>query len=255
MKINLHCHSNYSDAYTTLAKMAEEHQKQGFSAFVVTDHCYPFFVKKETFEGRYLASYDKFLAQKKELKQISENLNFPCIQGIELALYSEEVLVFGEKTIKQIFQFLEKRNADASNEEKQAADYHKKLSKELMNILKENKQHTAIILCHPRLAYIEEQQKQQLFEIVDGYEFQNSGHYFFTDNSNKDVKTKWNREVPDELKCKKKFYNSDAHSLRCVNNTDGNFHTQKIENEADIINFIKDNNFRAYYLQAQNHEY
>ena len=46
MKINLHCHSNYSDGYASLSEMAEEHQKQGFSAFVVTDHCYPSFIKK-----------------------------------------------------------------------------------------------------------------------------------------------------------------------------------------------------------------
>ena len=46
MKINLHCHSNYSDGYVSLDKMAQEHKKLGFSAFVVTDHCYPFFVEK-----------------------------------------------------------------------------------------------------------------------------------------------------------------------------------------------------------------
>lgn len=247
MKINLHCHSNYSDGYVSLDKMAQEHKKLGFSAFVVTDHCYPFFVEKGKLEGRHLTSYDKFFAQKKELKQISETLNFPCIQGIELALYSEEILVFGNDTIKQIFEFLEKRNFEAKEEEKKANDYHKKLSAELIKILKTNKNQTAIIFCHPRLVYLEEHEKQQLFEIVDGYEFQNSGHYFFTDVSNKDKKNKWNREIPQELKGKKKFYNSDAHALMCVNNTDGNFHNQKIENVADLIKYIKNDSFDFCY--------
>ena len=60
MKINLHCHSNYSDGYASLSEMAEEQQKQGFSAFVVTAHCYPSLIIKCAKEGRFMTSYDKY---------------------------------------------------------------------------------------------------------------------------------------------------------------------------------------------------
>lgn len=253
MKINLHCHSNYSDGYYSLLQMAQEHKKQGFSAFVVTDHCYPCFIEKGKFEGRSLTSYDKYTAQKKELEEVSETLGFACMQGIEIALYSEEILVFGDETIKQIFEFLETKNSSKNMED--AGKYHKQLSKNVIDILKQNKNQTAIIFCHPRLVYLEDYEKRQLFEIVDGYEFQNSGQYFFTDASNKDRPNKWNRDVPPELKGKKKFYNSDAHALIYVNRTDGNFHNQKIENVADLIKYIKSSEDCSYIKSFKEIEY
>ena len=67
-------------------------------------------IEKGKFEGRSLTSYDKYTAQKKELEEVSETLGFACMQGIEIALYSEEILVFGDETIKQIFEFLENKN-------------------------------------------------------------------------------------------------------------------------------------------------
>ena len=59
-----------------------------------------------TLKKRYdvaISSYDEFQEQTKDLEEISKELNFPCIQGMELALYGEEILVFGKSVSKDIF--------------------------------------------------------------------------------------------------------------------------------------------------------
>ena len=238
-KINLHCHSNYSDSYYTMEAMAIEHQKQGFSSFVVTDHCYPSFIKDGTDTERMLTSYHKFCAQTKELADVSQKLNFPCIQGMEVALYGEEVLVFGDEAIKDIFAYAKDINEREAEKYGHLKSYNQKLSQNILNILQTHKDNTGIILCHPHLWEGEEDTQQKLFALVDGYEFQNSGRYFFSDYSNADKTNKWDREVPAELQHKKKFYNSDAHTLRAVNITDGNFHIEDINTVKDVISFIK----------------
>lgn len=238
-KINLHCHSNYSDSYYTMEEMATEHQKQGFSAFVVTDHCYPSFIKDGADTERMLTSYQKFCAQTKELAEVSQKLNFPCIQGMEVALYGEEILVFGDEAIKDIFAYAKDINEREAEKHGHLKSYNQKLSQNILNILQTHKDNTGIILCHPHLWDDDEEILQQLFALVDGYEFQNSGRYLFSDSSNADKENKWDREVPQELKHKKKFYNSDAHTLRAVNITDGNFHTEDINTVKDVISFIK----------------
>ncbi len=149
MKINLHCHSNYSDGYASLLDMAKEHQKQGYSAFVVTDHCYPFLVNPNSKDNRSLTSYSKFCAQTKELEQVSHQLDFPCFQGIELALFGEEVLVFGKETIKNVFEYCDNSFLKEKEENTKTNAYYQKLSYNLINLIKENKANTAVILCHP----------------------------------------------------------------------------------------------------------
>ena len=78
-----------------------------------------------------------------------------------------------------------------------------------------------------------------LSPILDGYEFQNSGCYYFTDDTNSDKKRRIDMEIPPQLKCKNKFYNSDAHYVKMVSNCDGNYHASKIANLKDLISYIK----------------
>ena len=73
-------------------------------------------------------------------------------------------------------------------------------------------------------------------DYSDGYEFQNSGQYLFSDETHKN---KRDREIPAELKGKRKFYNSDVHALCFVSRTDGNFHISNIDTVEDLIDFIK----------------
>ena len=239
MKINLHCHTNYSDG-DYIDKMAEEYQKQGFSAFVATDHVYPLHFATDVRQKhpKSIISYEKFKQQTQQLAEIEQNLSFPCIQGIELALYGEEVLVFGKQAVKEIFDFMEHINIEEQEKYIQEITYKKKIVTKLINILEKNKDETAVILCHPHLVD-DDWVLKKLYPILDGYEFQNGNTYYFTDATNQNEEQRWDREIPDELKTKKKFYNSDAHSIRSITQSEGNFHTLKICNLDDLISYIK----------------
>lgn len=240
MKINLHCHTNYSDGADML-KMAKEHKKQGFSAFVVTDHVYPAMLSsfKNKGDARSLTSYNEFEKQAQELQSISKKLDFPCMQGMELALYGEEVLVFGQDVSKAIFDYLEKLDLNEQEKYSKTAAYKHKLNLNLIKILKKHKENSAYILCHPRLDTTPKWILKPLYPLLDGFEIQNYGTYYFTDESNRNQWRRMERLVPFELKGKNKFYNSDAHSPRTVCESEGNFHTQKIENLSDLIKYIK----------------
>ncbi|MBD5391508.1 hypothetical protein HDR66_01730 [bacterium] len=234
MKINLHCHTNYSDG-DDIFEMAREHKAQGFSAFVATDHVYPLVPKEESY--LCVASYEKFQRQTYQLEQISKQLNFPCIQGMELALWGEEVLVFGAPIYKKIFDFID--TIDFSVQKNiSSSDFARKNIPGLIRILQRNKAQTAIVLCHPRLD--EDWVLKLLYPVLDGYEFQNSGRYYFTDETNIKEMQHNIRPVPPELQNKNKFYNSDAHSVRRVTAVGrGNFHDVEIKTLNDLVGYIK----------------
>ncbi|MBO4285121.1 MAG: PHP domain-containing protein [Alphaproteobacteria bacterium] len=240
MKINLHCHTNYSDG-DDIFKMALEHKKQGFSAFVVTDHVYPLHLDEDVKNGYSMAvtSYEKFQHQTVELKKISKELNFPCIQGMELALYGEEVLVFGQKATKDIFDYIENLDFNEQKKYGHTMAYKQKVVTKLLQIIKENKDNTAVILCHPQLNNTPDWVLKPLYPLLDGYEFQNYGSYYFTDETNQNQKRRANRPVPPELCGKNRFYNSDAHSIRSVGFCEGNVHSSEIETLDDLIVYIK----------------
>ena len=223
MKINLHCHTNYSDG-DDIVEMAKEHQRQGFSAFVATDHVYPLCPSNSY--SVCINSYEIFQHQEQQLSQISTQLNFPCIQGMELVLWGEEILVFGRDVSKKLFNFIE--NID-SNKYSYKDAYKEKIVPLLLQILKENKEQTAIILCHPHLDPNNDSILKPLYPLLDGYEFQNRGHYYFTDQTNINEPRRQNRLVPPELQGKNKFYNSDAHRIRGVGLVGrSNLHNSKI---------------------------
>ena len=234
MKINLHCHTDYSDG-DDIFKMAREHKKQGFSAFVATDHVYPLTPRPDAY--LCIASYEMFQRQSHVLESISAQLNFPCIQGMELGLWREEVLVFGAQTCQKIFQFI--NTIDFQDKNKMSSmEFAQKNIRGLVQILQETKADNATILCHPCLA--EAWETELLYPVLDGYEFQNRGIYYFTDETNKDVPNCSPRPVPPELQPKNKFHNSDAHMVHDVSSVGrGNFHDWKIKTVDDVIRYIK----------------
>lgn len=234
MKINLHCHTNYSDG-NDIFEMAREHKYQGFSAFVATDHVYPLVRKEDS--CLCIASYEKFQRQTYHLEKISKQLNFPCIQGMELALWGEEVLVFGATIYQKIFQFID--TIDFSMQKNMSpADFARRNIPGLIQVLKETKAQTAIILCHPHLDV--DWVLKPLYPLLDGYEFQNSGHYYFTDETNIKEMRRNIRPVPPELQQKNKFYNSDAHYTgRVASVGRGNVHNWEIKTLDDLIKYIK----------------
>lgn len=236
MKINIHSHSHYSDG-ANLFEMAKEHQKEGFSAFVVTDHVCPLSVGNAY--SLSIQSYEKFQQQTSELENISKELNFPCLQGIELALYEEEILIFGEKATRKIFEFIDNMDLNEKKKYGQTLQYKQKIITHLLNIVKQNRNDTATVLCHPNLVRTPQWELTQIYEIIDGYEFQNGNRYRFTDETNIDKKLRWDRAIPDELKLKNKFYNSDAHNLSSVTKSEANFHSLPITSIDDLISYIK----------------
>ena len=240
MRINLHCHTNYSDGSNMLA-MAKEHKAQGFSAFVVTDHVYPAMLSsfKNKGNARSLTSYAEFEKQTEELEKLSKELDLPCIQGIELALFGEEVLVFGQKACQDIFEYIEQINLTEQEKYGSSKSYKRKLTHNLIEILKRNKENSAYILCHPHLDGTPKWVLEPLYPLLDGFEFQNYGTYYFTDETNCHCERRMKRKIPRELKGKNKFYNSDAHSPMSVGRSEGNYHTQRIENLSDLIKYIK----------------
>lgn len=151
----------------------------------------------------------------------------------------EEVLVFGNKAIKEIFDYMSKLDLAEQEKYGDTTQYKNKMAKNLLDILETNKEDTAIILCHPHLVDTPEWVIEPLYKIVDGYEFQNGRTYYFKDETNKDIALCWNRDIPDGLKAKKKFYNSDAHYASAISNSEGNYHTKKIMNLDDLISYIK----------------
>lgn len=238
MKINLHCHTDYSDGNDSIYDMAQEHQRHGFSAFVVTDHVQPLHLETDRNEKfpRSIVSYDLFQRQAQELENVSKQLNFPCIQGMELGLFGEEVLVFGDQASRDIFRFMDK--LDFTEKYADINGYRHKVVLNLIDMLRQNKEHTATILCHPHLDPVVNWVLEPLYPVLDGYEFQNRGCYYFKDST---VTTRhcWARPIPPELANKNKFCNSDAHSLRSVLKGNGNFHTTTIKTLSELITYIK----------------
>lgn len=236
MRINLHCHTNYSDG-DNIFNMALEHQRQGFSAFVATDHVYPFMPKNKSL--LFIPSYNEFEKQAQKLEQISAQLKFSCIQGMELALWGEEILVFGEKVSKEIFDFMGNTDLQKQSLQDDRLVFAKKWVMPIIQILKENKKDSAVILCHPHLSPKNDWVLKPLYPVLDGYEFQNHGHYYFTDETNVNEICRRNRPIPSELQNKNKFYNSDAHRIRDVVLGKRNFHDKEIKNLNDLILYIK----------------
>ena len=181
MKINLHCHTNYSDGCDSVFDMAKKHQQHGFSAFVVTDHVQPLHLEEDRKQRfpRAITSYEQFQHQTQELKYVSKQLHFPCIQGMELGLFGEEILVFGKKASRDIFHFMDK--IDFTEKYIDINNHRQKVVLNLINILQQNKEHTAIILCHPQLDPAVNWVLEPLYPLLDGYEFQNRGCYYFKD--------------------------------------------------------------------------
>lgn len=236
MKINLHCHTNYSDG-DNIFSMALEHQKQGFSSFVVTDHVHPSMYKNDS--SLFISSYEEFKKQAQELNQISMQLKFSCIQGMELALWGEEILVFGEKISKEIFDFMGNTDLQKLSTQDDRLVFAKKWVMPIIQILKENKKNSAVILCHPHLDPKNNWVLKSLYPVLDGYEFQNHGHYYFTDKTNVNEIRRANRPIPPELQNKNKFYNSDAHRVRSATLGKSNFHDNEIKTLTDLIAYIK----------------
>lgn len=203
-KLNLHCHTQYSDG-DSYKKMIEKYKELGFCCAVTTDHLY-------TKPSNYSLSWFTFHHQLQRAKRLEKEYNINIITGVEVCTYHEEFLLFGYDTIEALFLNWKKLKSPI----------------EVIDFLLQQKTKYATILCHPSLqTWNNHDYYEKLFTMLDGYELYNCGHNYFS-----------MREVDDRLKDKIPFSNSDAHMVDWL--TDGyNIVDQNITNENELIDWIK----------------
>lgn len=132
----------------------------------------------------------------------------PIIIGLEVPFCGEEILVFGGAAIKAILE-----NGKPNSEELQRLkDTHD----------------CAVVLCHPSENF------EEVAPYVDGFEHYNSGNNRFSTRSF------------GSLEGKQRWANSDAHHHNCLGKS-YNMITSKIENESDLIQYIKRGTQHEFY--------
>lgn len=217
-KINLHQHTNYSDGFDPVSVNILECQRLGFSACCITDHLY--LCEKD--KGRCIDTFTKYARQWHEIKRLSHYLNYPVIQGCELQLVEEELVIFGREFIFAMIRWSEENNPTYD---------------ELVDWLLENKpkyKHVACFIPHPRM---DNELWKKLTPILDGFEIVNAGNPFFSE-----VESPYYHELlepaPEEWKDLTRLQNSDAHCVRDLNEA-FNETKQLITSEKGVIAYIK----------------
>ncbi len=222
MLINTHAHTFYSDGKDSVAVMALECQRLGLSACVITDHYNPV-QPKGTFHSLCKTSFEQ---QRKEAMNFRRYTKYNIIQGIELNLGYEEILVFGVEVIREIMNY-------ALDKSVSQGDYSYWTLQEyidLIHFINERKNRCACILCHPNCSthFTALKYYEALYPILDGYETFNHGINWFKD-----------RNIPEQLLSLKQFDNSDAHWYQGLVHASNNEHIRPIRNEAELIKYIK----------------
>ncbi len=144
-KINLHCHTIFSDGFNCPYVMALKARELGFSTLVITDHYYG-----KNVDG--FMSKNNMRLLKKACKEAEKIL--PIIIGLEILYARQEILVFGSAAVNHILENCDKVTDSDILHMKKTMDY-------------------AFILCHPGKNY------EETAKIVDGFEQYNSGFDYF----------------------------------------------------------------------------
>ena len=140
----------------------------------------------------------------------------PIIIGLEVPVLGQEILVFGGAAIKQIMEHGHPRKMNEAD---------------LIKIKKETG--CAMVLCHPG------QDFTRAASVVDAYERFNSGQDFFR-----------NGRSLENLEGLQSWCNSDAHWTKCMGKAFNKVVT-KIENETDLIRYIKSDKQPEHVIPAE----
>jgi hypothetical protein len=207
-KINLHTHSDFSDGSNTIRELAIACKELNHSCLVITDHLY------SKSEGKTYPEYSltpqSFNRQILESHNVSIDLNYPIINGIELSVKGyEEVLVFGTEAIRDIFRIREEKGSIGVND--------------LAYVRSRHNYDCAIILCHPMNAKRFISKLGHL--VIDGYEFIHNRRQVFRSKD------------PYERFKLKRVCNSDAHGVRQLRRC-CNIISTLITNEQQLIDYI-----------------
>ena len=176
MLINLHLHSNYSDGAASIARWVDIAKKKNHVALILTDH-------------DYYMNPRQFLEQRDEIRTVVDNEGFAIIQGLEVALLYEEILLFGDEACLEWMLTMKTKPTLGVQIEK-------------LKQLKRDHE-CAMVLCHPNIRWcVNEMQTAGLFKLMDGYEVKNG-------------KKVWPKDSVEWLEClmphAKQFKNYDAH--------------------------------------------
>lgn len=193
-RINIHAHSVFSDGSGSPYTMAMEAKRLKFSALVLTDHLYG-----NSKDNDYCSITNRSYHVRRSCCHEASSI-LPIIEGLEVPVGGEEVLLFGTSAIKYI---LDKG----------------KLTIPDLKSLRRNER-CAIVLCHPHISY------EKLIEHVDAYELYNSGGRMFK-----------HRKIHPDLASKQSWANSDAHSVEQLKRS-WNVVNTKIKTEEDLIKYI-----------------
>jgi predicted metal-dependent phosphoesterase TrpH len=144
-KINLHCHTTYSDGSESLEASVLAAMKSGCCAFAATDH-------------DWLLNPERLEEEFEEADRLSRKLGFPVIIGLEATHPCEhEINVFGRNAVRRLIR-------SASHEDFKAV---------------RAEEHCAMIWNHPgRFPHSEEVEKK-MAALADGIERWNDGDDFF----------------------------------------------------------------------------
>lgn len=205
-KINIHAHTLFSDGANSPLGMAIEAKRLGFTALVITDHYYG------ATDEWCSVNVQKMRLLRKACDEAKKIL--PVIVGIELVFGGEEILTFGSAMIQDIM-----RHRDNGNELM------------LRDLLKWKRRHDcAFVLCHPGKA----ENWEVLRPLLDGYEEYNSGSSMFRHKGAHGLVER-DRGALVGLPG---WCNSDAHQVSGLARA-YNIVNAKIENETDLIKYIK----------------
>lgn len=228
-KINIHCHSNYSDGDGTSYEIARKCEDLGFCAAVITDHDYMVKYLKE------------FLKQRDEIDNLnaSGKISIPVIQGLEVQMcWSQEGLLFGREILEKWY----KESSVGGDSIRAWGFNYPDLTKEFIGDL-----NYGLVVAHPCFMsskyfnsdtmehddYTEKglrgQEPMDVFELAHGYEIENKGGKLFNEKE---------LEIMKKVYPMRQYKNSDAHSLKaleiCYNEID-----VEIKNEDDLIKWIR----------------
>ncbi len=228
-KINLHCHTHFSDGANTVEEMAQAQHDLGFNTCVITDHVYC--------EDRSISnSLEKFKLQLQHKEKAEKSVGIPIILGIELSVNrQEECLIFGTDAIIDILTL---RHDKISNDDEGVGIITIDDIKEV-----KSKHDCIVILCHPQLpTYAPNFIDVGGADILDGFEIINSGQNWFK-----------HRPVPSQFDDIVAICSSDAHSTqdrdlgRCYMYSDNS-----ITNETELIKHIKSKSGFEFYNKFRN---
>lgn len=198
MLLNLHCHSNYSDGANSIFELASAYKNSGHIALCLTDHNQDFIVP------------DQWLKQREEAAQVSAELDFPIIVGLECFVPNfEEILIFGSAACLSAIAMADITSINAFN-----------------GWCISQKEPFAMILAHPSL----HKNEADFYALMDGYEIMNGG-------------LAWRSDFVEKMKIlmpppRRAYKNQDLHSLTDIDLPCNEVEDLILKNETDLIKYL-----------------